>query len=80
MQNAVPGGDEEEEAKVRESRFVIAQMLAAIGHLDEALTEFEAVRPLLAAAFGASSIQIRNLGKHIGRLREAARDGSQSQW
>jgi serine/threonine protein kinase len=78
VQNAPPG-DDEEEAKVRESRFVIAQMLAATGRPDEALAEFEAVRPLLAAAFGTGSTQVANLDKHIGRLRAALRDGSYPQ-
>jgi hypothetical protein len=55
-------------AVVLESRFVIAQMLAAGGYSDEALAEFQAVRPLLAHAFGADSIQVRNLDKQIERL------------
>jgi tetratricopeptide (TPR) repeat protein len=68
-QNADTSADEDEAAKVLESHFVIAQMLAAAGHSDEALTELEAIRPLLAAAFGADSTQIRNLDKQIDRLR-----------
>jgi hypothetical protein len=46
-------------------------MLAADGHPDEALTELEAIRPLLADTFGADSTQIRNLDKQISRLRSA---------
>jgi hypothetical protein len=53
---------------VRESRFVIAQMLATAGEVDEALAELEAIRPLLIEAFGAESTQVRNLNKQIGRL------------
>jgi serine/threonine protein kinase len=68
VQNAGTSTDEDEAAKIRESRFVIAQMLAAAGHPDEALTELEAVRPLLADAFGADSTQVRNLDKQINRL------------
>jgi tetratricopeptide (TPR) repeat protein len=68
VQNADATADEDEAAKVRESRFVIAQMLAAAGHPDEALTELAAVRPLLADAFGAASTQVRNLDKQISRL------------
>ena len=51
-----------------ESRFVIAQMLAAAGCPDEALTELKGVGPQLADAFGADSTQVRNLEKQIGRL------------
>ncbi|MGW7679101.1 protein kinase domain-containing protein [Kribbella sp. NPDC054772] len=53
---------------VLQSRFVIAQMLAADDHLDEALSELLSVRPLLVAAFGPDSTHIRNLDKQIGRL------------
>jgi hypothetical protein len=68
VQNADATADEDEAAKVRESRFAIAQMLAAAGHPDEALTELAAVGPLLADAFGADSTQVRNLDKQISRL------------
>ncbi|SDH28195.1 Protein kinase domain-containing protein [Sinosporangium album] len=67
--NANPAADDDTAERIRESRFVIAQMLAASGYLDEAIAEFEAVRPLLTEAFGTGSIQIRNLDKQIGRLR-----------
>jgi serine/threonine protein kinase len=70
VQNADTSTDEEA-AKVRESRFVIAQMLAAAGHPDEALAELRAVRPLLVDAFGAGSTQVHNLDKHIERLGSA---------
>ena len=62
-------GDEPE--KIRESRFVIAQMLAAAGRSEEASAELEAVRQLLAAAFGADSTQVRNLDRQIDRLGHA---------
>ncbi len=45
-------------------------MLAA-GYPDEALTELEALRPLLASTFGIDSTQVRNLDKQISRLRSA---------
>ncbi|MDH2428886.1 serine/threonine-protein kinase [Sphaerisporangium sp. TRM90804] len=67
--NANPAADDDAAERIRESRFVIAQMLAASGYPDEAIAEFEAVRPLLTEAFGAGSTQIRNLDKQIGRLR-----------
>ena len=71
VQNADSSTDEDEAAKVLESRFVIAQMLASAGHIDEALTELKDIRPLLSAAFGAESTQIHNLDKQISRLRSA---------
>jgi hypothetical protein len=46
-------------------------MLAAAGYPDEALSELQAIRPLLAEAFGADSTQILNLDKQIGRLGSA---------
>jgi tetratricopeptide (TPR) repeat protein len=70
IQNA-DAANTDEAAKILESRFVIAQMLAAAGHPDEALTELVAIRPLLAEAFGTNSTHIRNLNKHIDRLRAA---------
>jgi serine/threonine protein kinase len=76
VQNANAATAEDEKEKVLESRFVIAQMLAAAGYLDEALTELEAIRPLLANAFGVGSTQTRNLDKQIGRLESAKRCGS----
>ncbi len=44
-------------------------MLAMAGHADEALPELEAIRPLLASAFGTDSTHIRNLDKQVERLR-----------
>jgi tetratricopeptide (TPR) repeat protein len=72
VQNADASAGNDEADKVLESRFVIAQMLAAAGYPDEALTELKAVRPLLADSFGAGSTQVRNLEKQIDRL-DAAR-------
>ena len=54
VQNADSSTDEDEAAKVLESRYVIAQMLASVGHIDEALTEFEAIRPLLPTPSASS--------------------------
>ncbi|MEY9963408.1 serine/threonine protein kinase [Streptacidiphilus sp. MAP12-16] len=67
VQNA-DGSTDDESAKIRESRFVIAQMFATAGRPDEALAELKAVRLLLAAAFGSASTQVRNLDKQISRL------------
>ena len=69
MLNADFSTDDDEAAKVLESRYVIAQMLGSAGHTEEALTELEAIRPLMVGAFGAESIQVRNLEKQISRLR-----------
>ena len=65
VQNASAAVDD----KTLECRYVIAQMLAAAGHLDEARSELDAVRPLLADTFGYKSTQVRNLDKQIDRLR-----------
>jgi tetratricopeptide (TPR) repeat protein len=54
--------------KVLEARFVIAQLLAADGHPDDALAEFQAVRPLLVDAYGLGSAQVHNLDKQARRL------------
>lgn len=60
--------DPEEAAKVMESRFVIAQLLASTGDTESAIAELRAVRPLVAAAYGADSAQVRNLDKQAARL------------
>ena len=69
VQNADTSEGGDEARKVLETRFVIAQMLAAEGYPDEALAELQAVRPLLAEAFGSDSTQVRNLDKQAARLR-----------
>jgi serine/threonine protein kinase len=69
VQNADPGLDGDEAEKVIDSRFLVAQMLAADGDPDAAATELRALRPLLAVTFGADSTQVRNLDKQVSRLR-----------
>lgn len=69
VQNADTASNDDEATKVLESRFVIAQMLAAAGHPDEALTELQSVRQFLVDAFGAHSTQVHNLDKQIDRLK-----------
>jgi len=61
--------DTDEAVKVMESRFVIAQLLASSGEAGAAGAELRAVRPLLVAAYGEDSPQVRNLDKQVGRLR-----------
>jgi tetratricopeptide (TPR) repeat protein len=73
IQNFDASADSDGPDKVLETRFVIAQMLATVGYPDEALSELEAVRVLVADSFGASSTQIRNLDKQISRLRSITR-------
>jgi tetratricopeptide (TPR) repeat protein len=68
VQNADPGLDADEAEKVIDSRFVVAQLLAALGEPDAATAELRALRPLLADAFGANSTQVRNLDKQVSRL------------
>jgi len=63
--------DVDEAAKVMESRFVIAQLLASTGETGAALSELRAVRQLLCAAYGPESAQVRNLDKQAARLRSA---------
>jgi hypothetical protein len=56
-----------------ESRFVIAQLLASTGEAEAALAELQAVRSLLAAAYGPDSAQVSNLDKQAARLQSGAR-------
>jgi len=63
--------DADEAAKFMESRFVIAQLLASTGEVESAIIELQAVRPLLAAAYGPESAQVRNLDKQAARLKSA---------
>jgi len=69
VQNAHVSAGGDEAHKVLETRFVIAQLLAADGYPDEALAELQAVRSLLAEAFGPDSTQVRNLDRQAARLR-----------
>ena len=62
--------DPDEAAKVMESRFVIAQLLATTGETEAAIAELRAVRPLLVAAYGEESPQARNLDKQARRLED----------
>lgn len=68
--NAAPLADRdaEEAAKVLESRFVIAQLLATTGDAEAAVAELHAVRPLLAAAYGEGSAQVRNIDRQVTRI------------
>ncbi|APU14112.1 MULTISPECIES: serine/threonine-protein kinase [Actinoalloteichus] len=77
VQNAVNSDDSDESARIFESRFVIAQMLAVAGYVDEALTELDGIRPMLIDAFGSDSAQVRNLARQRQRLGlpEAEPDG-----
>ena len=68
VQNADASASEDEARKVLETRFVIAQLLAADGNPDGALAELQAVRPLLVDTFGPGSVQVRNLDKQAARL------------
>ena len=64
--------DPDEMAKVLESRFVIAQLLATEGDNEAAIAELRAVRPLLVAAYGANSAQVSNLDKQARLLNGGA--------
>ena len=69
VQNADASADADDAQKVLETRFVVAQMLAADGYPDEAFDELQAIRPLLADAYGLESTQVRNLDKQAARLK-----------
>jgi len=69
VQNANGAADKDEAHQMLQTRFVIAQLLAAEGYPDEALAELQQVRPLLVEAFGENSTQVRNLDKQADRLR-----------
>jgi serine/threonine protein kinase len=69
VQNSNRAADEDEARQMLQTRFVIAQLLAAEGYPDEALAELQKVRPLLVEAFGENSTQVRNLDKQADRLR-----------
>ncbi|MFC4056077.1 protein kinase [Actinomadura syzygii] len=71
VHNAATSANDDTAEQIRESRFVIAQMLASSGQPDEALRELKSIRPLLVDTFGTSSMQVRNLDKQIDRLRSA---------
>ena len=68
---SLAASDPEEAAKVLESRFVIAQLLATVGDTEAAVSELRAVRPLLASAYGNESAQVRNLDRQADRLGRA---------
>lgn len=67
--------DPEEAAKLMESRFVIAQLLASTGEPEAAVAELRAIRPMLAAAYGEQSAQVRNLDKQAARQAVGWTDG-----
>ncbi|SHI00376.1 serine/threonine-protein kinase [Streptomyces sp. 3214.6] len=69
VQNAVVSASNDTADQIRESRYLIAQMLAASGHHGEARVELEMVRRLLVVSVGANSTQVRNLDKQIDRLK-----------
>lgn len=69
--DAHASADTETADQIRDSRFVISQILAVSGYPNEARAELEAVRPLLTNAIGADSTQVRNLDKQSARLRSA---------
>ena len=62
--------DAEEAAKVLDSRFIIAQLLATTGDFESAVAELRDIRPMLAAAYGLESPQVHNLNKQIDRFSE----------
>jgi hypothetical protein len=68
VRNADDTASKDEARKILQTRFIIAQLLAADGHSDEALAEIHVLRPLLVEAFGDSAVQVHNLDKQAARL------------
>lgn len=60
------GRDDE---RLLDTRFVIAQLLAAEDRPDEALAELQALRPAFEDRYGPGSVHVRNLDRQVGRLR-----------
>jgi hypothetical protein len=54
---------------VLEARFLIAQVPAAVGDVDDALAELSTIRPLLADVYGDGAAHVRSLDKQTDRLR-----------
>ncbi|MFI7004124.1 protein kinase [Nocardia sp. NPDC050175] len=61
---------EDEAERILGSRYVIAQMLGAVGYYDEAIAELNSIRVELVATYGCSSTHVRNLDKQIHRLED----------
>lgn len=55
-------------SSILETRFIIAQLRAAVGDPDEAQAELRAIRPEFVSVYGADSPQVRNLDKQADRL------------
>ncbi|MCL2583504.1 MAG: serine/threonine-protein kinase [Streptosporangiales bacterium] len=69
----VENADRDSDApSILETRFIIAQLRAAVGHPEEALADLRTLRPELASAFGQNSTQVRNLDKYAARLSGSA--------
>ena len=58
-----------DDERLLDTRFVIAQLLAAENRLDEALAELRDLRSAFEQRYGPGSVHVRNLDRQIGRLR-----------
>ena len=57
------------DARLLDTRFVIAQLLAVEGLLDEACAELQVLRPAFEQRYGPGSVHVRNVDRQLGRLR-----------
>jgi len=58
-----------DDERLLDTRFVIAQLLAAENRLDEALAELQDLRPAFEQRYGPGSVHVRNLDRQANRLR-----------
>lgn len=63
------------DALYRDATYQLGMMLAAIGRGTEGLEHLRALRPILAAEYGAASVQVRTLDRRIAQIG-LAKDGS----
>jgi eukaryotic-like serine/threonine-protein kinase len=57
-----------DDERLLDTRFVIAQLLAAEDRLDEALAELRVLRPAFERRYGPESVHVRNLDRQAERL------------
>ncbi|MGH3026316.1 MAG: hypothetical protein ACRDLR_07725, partial [Gaiellaceae bacterium] len=61
-------GDLAAAEQYRDARYLVATMLATLGHVDEAHEQFQAVRALYAEAYGPGSAHVKRLDQQLRHL------------